>query len=113
MQDGVGAGKLDIHEAGVYLEAATGAAWGTGRRISPVVETFRIAPAAPGQDREVFLAAPASMDRVAEQLAAAARSSPAPITAFAVPEYMTPLGVPGAGALGRRYLEYLKGPAGD
>jgi hypothetical protein len=96
-QDGVGARKLEINEVPLYVEPLKQALAGHVQELQVIVELFRQIDGAPFNDRP-FAAVPASFDRVAQQLAVAARFSSSPL-AFTIPDYMSPLAGPEATAL--------------
>jgi hypothetical protein len=101
IQDGVGAGKLDIDEAALYLEAVTRQVRRVGGVVRPVVEIFQ---AGEGSSRP----APASMERIHRQLVSAQRICGPRIIAFSLPEYATPLAGNTAEGLFRAYKTYLE-----
>jgi hypothetical protein len=105
-QDGVGARKLDIDEVPLYVEPLKNALAGHVRELQVIVELFRQIDGAPINSRP-FAAVPASFDRVAQQLAVAARFSSTPL-AFAIPDYMSPFGGPEAAALFDRFYRALR-----
>lgn len=93
-QDGVGAEKLTIEMAGKYLRALKGE---LGPRAGAVVETFAQIRADP------FEARAADVSRVRRQLESILACGFGAPMAFSVPEYMTPVGVPGAADLFREF----------
>lgn len=99
-QDGIGAGKLDLRHLPLYLESIRRALEPEGRDLRVVVETFRQVTGPPIDDRP-FKAVPATLERLSQQLEVAARFASGGLVAFAVPEYMTPLG----GVKARRLFE--------
>jgi hypothetical protein len=90
-QDGVGVQKLTLRHLPLYLEALKVAVEREDRDFWVVVENFRQIEGPPINDKP-FEAVPASMGRLTRQLEVAGRHSSGEIIAFAVPEYMTPLG---------------------
>jgi hypothetical protein len=96
LQDGIGAGKLNLSEIPLFFEAAASAARHEGRTFRPVVELFRQVRVEP------FRGVPAPYRRIVKQLEIAARFGP-PV-AFSVMDYMSPLGIEGANEL---YLESI------
>ena len=101
-QDGVGAGKMDLNDLPVYLEAIRGAADKNRRTATVVIELFT-QTAGPPIDNSAFKAVPASFNRIGCQLAMAARYSVNGIVGFSIPDYMTPQGGPAAGKLFSQY----------
>jgi hypothetical protein len=103
-QDGVGSGKLDLEESLLYLRAAHQGTMAAGAVLDVVVEVFEAATQGNG-----FSAVPAGMERIAAQLNNASTAAGAGITAFSVPDYMSPGAGPGAERLRRSYEDYLTG----
>lgn len=106
LQDGVGVGKLSLTELPMYMEAAAKGVAEGGGRLRPVVEIFTQTHGEP-IDKKPFQAEPASMSRVASQLAIAGRYAQAGIVAFSLPEYATPADGPLAAAFSSSYRQYL------
>jgi uncharacterized protein DUF4434 len=101
-QDGIGAGKLTLEDLPIYLQALRRAVSERGRELRVVVETFREITTRP------FRTEPASFQRLRRQLEVAAiYSSPTGITAFSVPDYMTPLAGVAATELFNAYVQWL------
>ena len=100
IQDGIGAEKLTLNEAALYLRAAVDGAHEAGAEAQIIVELFRQrrknAFTSPKSRREseelaseesdVLAFEPASMRRIAMQLRLANELSDAPIIAFSLPE---------------------------
>lgn len=84
-QDGVGAGKLDLEEAPLYLEAVRRAVEGRGREMGTVVELFRQV-GGPPLDGGPFRATAADPARVRRQLEIARGAIGA--IGFTVPDYL-------------------------
>jgi len=103
LQDGVGVQKLELNEFPLYAEALSTAARAAGRQSGIVVELFQQTGGSP-LDSGSFRASPARWDRVRRQLQIAHRFTNS-VIGFSIPEYMTPLGVQGAGQL---YTDYLR-----
>ncbi len=90
-QDGVGAGKVPIADWDAWCRAL---AWGAGKRLSVVVETFT-----GSGEGAAWRGVPAEAGRIARQLEIARRWSRSGVVAFSLPEYVTPLGGRDAEAL--------------
>lgn len=101
-QDGIGVHKLSLAQLPVYLGAVRGAALSQSREFQVVVEIFSQISGAP-IDNKPFKAVPAPLRRIKKQLHTASRYTSS-LTAFSIPEYMTPLGGPKAKQL---FLDYL------
>lgn len=84
-QDGIGAGKLDLEDAPMYLAAVERAVEGRGREMSTVVELFRQV-GGPPLDAGPFRAVAADPERVRRQLEIVRGTGGA--IAFTVPDYM-------------------------
>lgn len=96
-QDGIGAGKLTMDTVAFYLDAIQKATAAQSRELQIVVENFHQLGDKP------FVAVPARLDRIKQQIAVASRYS-SKIVAFSVPEYMTPLAGQDAERLFKSYL---------
>ena len=104
-QDGIGVGKLDLPEVEVYLTALKEA--GLASSVDPVIELFKQTSGPPIDDHE-FKAAPATIERIKDQIHVESRLTSASVIGFSVPEYMTPLGGEAARELYREYLAELQ-----
>jgi hypothetical protein len=102
LQDGVGVHKLALDEFPIYADALVTATRAAKKNLSIVVELFEQV-SGPPIDSGDFKAVPAQLARVRRQLEIARRFTNS-ITAFSVPEYMSPLGLPGAERLYHDYL---------
>ena len=98
VQDGVGAGKLTVDEAFLYLSRISETVSKAGRRARPVVEIFK------NKDGEFI---PASMERIKRQLESAYQASGPGVIAFSLPDYADPSAGVAAGRLYRDYQVYL------
>lgn len=107
-QDGIGAGNLRLDHLSLYLAAMQQAVAARERQLQVIVEVFNQLDGPPLSEKP-FRAVPAPLDRIGQQMELAARYSSSPIIAFAVPEYMTPLGGPAAGRLFQSYLDGQSG----
>lgn len=85
MQDGIGAGKADLGSWPAWARAVEAAVKPTGCRMGIIVETFRI-PAAGSPP------VPAPGDELLRQMEAAREITRQPLTAFDIPEYLSPAG---------------------
>jgi len=103
-QDGIGAHKLELRYAGLYLAAVRRAAAGSGRALSIVTELFDQVEGPPVTDGR-FKAVPAQIDRIERQIALAVEASTDGVFAFSVPDYMVPDAGPDAGRL---FSDYMK-----
>lgn len=102
LQDGVGAGKLELDELAAYLPALRAALEPTSARLGVVIELFTARPEPAGEGGG-FAATPAPLERVEQQTALARRYASGPLVAFSVPDYMSPF----AGAEAERlYASY-------
>jgi uncharacterized protein DUF4434 len=90
-QDGVGEGKLELNDVPKYYAALAQALRGTNTRVGGVAEFSRLLPNG--------TRVPATPRRIREQLAMAARLLDFPPVAFSVPDYMSEVAGPQAGAL--------------
>ncbi len=93
-QDGVGVRKLTIEQAEQYHRALGER---LPRRVTPVVELLEMTQESP------FAAVPADHRRLERQLRSAAASRSDQMVAFAVPEYLSPIGGDAARELLERY----------
>jgi hypothetical protein len=88
-QDGVGTHKLELSYLPLYLTAMKRAAVSAHATLGVVVELFDQVGGLP-VTAGPFRAVPASVDRIARQLALAQNASTGGTIAFSVPDYMTP-----------------------
>jgi hypothetical protein len=93
-QDGIGAGKMTLDLWPAYLRALEDA---LGKRLRVVVELFESAGEQMG---------PAPVERIQHQVELARRLSRGHLAAFSMPEYLTPLGGPGAARNFQQYLDF-------
>jgi hypothetical protein len=101
LQDGIGAGKLQLEDLAPYY-AAIHAALDGHARFHIIVETFAEAP-----DGSTMRLRPAPLARILSQLSLAARYSTEPLVAFSVPDYMAPSGGTDAVELNKAYRQAL------
>jgi hypothetical protein len=104
-QDGIGANKLEIDEVPFYLAAMEKATKANSRSLQAVIEIFTQTNGEPIDEGE-FRAEPASLFRINQQIKIALNHT-ANITAFSIPDYMSPLGGPLAGQLYDKYLKEI------
>ena len=107
-QDGIGARKLAIPDLPLYLTAMRNATQASNRGLAIIIEIFEQV-AGPPLDDTPFQAIPATLERIRQQIEAAAAYAPA-LVAFSIPEYMTPLGGPAAEGLFEKYKESFISP---
>lgn len=100
LQDGVGAGKLQVGEVPIVLGPVAKAFAQRPARFQVIVELFRQTGGAP-LDEGPFRAAPADAERIRTQAAIARELSEGGILAFAVPEYLSSEAGPEAAALAK------------
>jgi Domain of unknown function (DUF4434) len=103
LQDGIGVHKLELNEFPLYAAALAEVARSAGRSFGIVVELFQQTAGLP-PDTGRFHASPAPLERVQAQLDIAHRFTNY-LVGFSIPEYMSPLGIPGAKQL---YADYLQ-----
>jgi Domain of unknown function (DUF4434) len=108
LQDGIGVHKLELNEFPLYAGALADVARSLGRDFGIVVELFQQISGLP-LDTGAFHASPAPWERVRSQMVIAHQFT-GYVVGFSVPEYMTPLGIPGAEQL---YANYLKERTGQ
>lgn len=104
-QDGIGAGKLELPELRIYLDALQPVFDGSHHELWIVVELFQSTPE--GGAEPHFQAIPAPLQRIKKQLALAAEYTTTPI-AFSVPDYMSPSRGDSQGNLYNAYAGELK-----
>ncbi len=100
-QDGIGAGKLELDTLPKYLDSLRTSLAQSDCQLQIVVELFEQISA----PDEAFLAKPASLDRIEQQIAISRQFSDLGPLAFSVPDYMSPEAGDVASALFRQYLE--------
>lgn len=103
-QDGVGAGKLDVSEVPIYLNALHLRFNGSRHEVWTVVELFQ--HEAGTAEKATFQAIPAPFARIQQQLALAAEFTSMSI-AFSVPDYMSPRRGAEQSALFQAYLSNM------
>lgn len=103
-QDGIGAGKLELPELRIYLEALRGMFDDSRRELWIVVELFQLEAGTNTATR--FQAVPAHLQRIKRQLALAAEYTTTSI-AFSVPDYMSPSRGTQQGGLFNAYADDL------
>ncbi|KJU82772.1 conserved hypothetical protein, secreted [Candidatus Magnetobacterium bavaricum] len=101
-QDGIGVNKLTFFELPIYLDAIKKAAETHNVHLSVIVEIMTMLKENP------FTAEPAPISRILKQLTIASQFSNFGITAFSVPEYMTPLSGNKAQLLFEEYIRKCK-----
>lgn len=106
-QDGIGAGKLELRELPLYLDAVRRTTQERSRRFQVIVEIFEQTGGTPIDDGP-FTAEPAAFDDVLEQLRVASEFAGDGIIAFSIPEYLSPLRGADAAQRYEQYLRYLK-----
>jgi hypothetical protein len=107
MQDSIGTHKLQLAQLGPYLAEISAVVTQQQRTFWVVTELFEQV-GGPPIDNGRFRAKPAPLDRIQQQLRAAAPYASA-LIGFSVPEYMTPLGDLDAGRLLTRYRQQVLG----
>jgi hypothetical protein len=101
LQDGIGAGKLQLEDLEAYYAALRAALDGRAR-FHIIVETFVEA-----RDGSEARLRPAPLARILSQLSLAARYSTEPLVAFSVPDYMATAGGSDAAELYEAYRHVM------
>ena len=105
-QDGIGVGNLPLTYLPQYLEVMRQATARHERELRVIVEVFRQVDGV--FNGRAFRAVPVPFTFVLPQMETAAPYSKGGLVAFSIPEYMTPLGAPGARESYLAYLDWLR-----
>ncbi len=105
-QDSIGVAKLTLENIPPYLHAIHTATRKHNRSFYTVIEIFKQTHGYP-INKNHFLATPAPLERIMQQLALDAAAGSHGNIAFSIPEYMTPQAGSAANALYEAYLNEI------